>query len=365
MESGGRCMLTVVEEQRRPGRIMRVTRTITVVDCHAEGEVGRVVTGGVLPPPGDTLFAQKAWLEANDGLRRFLLFEPRGGAFVHANLVVPPKSPGADAGFIIMEATDYPPMSGSNSICVATALLETGMLAMQEPLTRLTLDTPGGVIQVEATCRNGRCERVRIRNVASFATHLAVPLEVEGLGTLRVDIAYGGAFFVLVDAAGLGFDLQREEARSLVETGERIKAAAAERYPVVHPENPEIAGITFTEFTLPVTMDGEGARCGRNTVVISPGKLDRSPCGTGSSARLAVMHARGEIAVGEAFVSRSILDTEFHCRVEAETRVGDRAAILPSLSGRAWVAGIHQYMLDPDDPFPEGYTLSDTWYRAL
>lgn len=344
---------------------MRSARTVTVVDCHAEGEVGRVVTGGVLPPPGDSLFAQRAWLEAHDGLRRFLLFEPRGGAFVHANLLVPAKSPGADAGFIIMEATDYPPMSGSNSLCVATVLLETGMLEMREPETRLTLDTPGGVIEAMASCRDGRCERVRIRNVASFATHLGVPLEVDGLGTLSVDIAYGGAFFVLVDAAALGFSLQRGEARALVEAGERIKAAAAARYPVAHPENPAIAGITFTDFTLPLERDAAGRLSGRNTVVISPGKLDRSPCGTGSSARLAAMHARGEIAVGEDFVSRSVLDTEFHCRIEAETRVGGAAAILPSLSGRAWITGMHQYLLDPQDPFPEGYTLSDTWYRAL
>lgn len=344
---------------------MRANRSITVIGCHAEGEVGRVVTGGVLPPPGDTLLQQRAWLQQDDWLRRFLLYEPRGGAFTHANLVVPAKSPGADAGFIIMEPTDYPPMSGSNAICVATVLLETGMLAMREPETRLTLDTPGGLIEAVASCRDGRCERVRIRNVASFATHLGVPLEVDGLGSLTVDIAYGGAFFVLVDATALGFSLRREEARALVEAGERIKAAAAARYPVAHPQHPAIAGITFTEFTLPLETDTAGGKSGRNTVVISPGKLDRSPCGTGTSARLAVLHARGEIGLAEDYVSRSILDSEFHCRIEAETRVGDMPAVLPSLSGRAWITGTHQYMLDPDDPFPEGYTLSDTWYRAL
>ena len=344
---------------------MRAARSITVVGCHAEGEVGRVITGGVLPPPGDSLFAQKTWLEAHDELRRFLLFEPRGGAFVHANLIVPPCTPGADAGFIIMEPTDYPPMSGSNAICVSTVLLETGMLAVQEPETRLTLDTPGGVIEAVANCRDGRCERVRIRNVASFAVHLGVPLSVEGLGTLSVDIAYGGAFFVLVDAAALGFALDPSEARTLVETGERIKAAARAQYPVTHPENPAIAGITFTQFTLPLERDSPNRPSGRNTVVISPGKLDRSPCGTGSSARLAVLHARGQIGPGESYVSRSILDTEFHCRIEAEATVGDHAAILPSVSGRAWLTGLHQYLLDPRDPFPQGYTLSDTWFRTL
>jgi proline racemase len=256
-------------------------------------------------------------------------------------------------------------MSGSNAICVVTVLLETGMLALREPETRLTLDTPGGVIEAVATCRDGRCEQVRIRNVASFATHLDVPLEVEGLGRLRVDIAYGGAFFVLVDAAALGFSLERGEARALVETGERIKAAVVAQYPVVHPENPQIRTVTFTQFAAAVETDAAGVKSGRNAVVISPGKIDRSPCGTGTSARLAVLHARGEIALDDKYISRSILATEFHAGIVTTTTVGDFPAIIPSLSGRAWITGIHQYMLDPQDPFPQGYTLSDTWYRAL
>jgi len=344
---------------------MDSARTITVVGCHAEGEVGRVVTGGVLPPPGDSLFAQKSWLERDDTLRKFLLYEPRGGAFVHANLVVPAKSPGADAGFIIMEPTDYPPMSGSNAICVATVLLETGMVAMREPETRLTLETPGGLIEVLARCEGGRCRSVQVENVPSFAAALDAVVEVPGLGTLSVDIAYGGAFFAIVDAAALGFRLSADEARDLVETGERIKAAVAAQLPVTHPENPEIRDVTFTEFTLPVTPGADGVKCGRNAVVISPGKIDRSPCGTGSSARLAVLHARGEIAVGEAFASLSIIDSRFDCAIVRTAEVAGRPAIVASLRGRAWITGLHHYTLDPEDPFPEGYTLSDTWYRAL
>jgi proline racemase len=344
---------------------MRTARTITVVGCHAEGEVGRVITGGVLPPPGDTLFEQKAWLERDDSLRKFLLFEPRGGAFVHANLVVPAKTPGADAGFIIMEPTDYPPMSGSNSICVVTVLLETGMVAMHEPETRLTLDTPGGLIEAVASCRDGRCEKVRIRNVPSFAAMLDASVEVAGLGTIACDIAYGGAFFAIVDAPALGFAITPDEARDLVETGERIKAAVAEQHPVRHPENPDIHTVTFTEFAAPLGVDSDGAKTAANAVVISPGKIDRSPCGTGASARMAALNARGELAPGEAFIATSIIGSRFECAIADTTEVGGRPAILPSIAGRAWITGITDYMLDPDDPFPQGYTLSDTWYRAL
>ena len=345
---------------------MRASRTITVVGCHAEGEVGRVITGGVLPPPGETVFEQRQYLQnQGDWLRKFLLYEPRGGAFVHANLVVPASDPRADAGFIIMEPTDYPPMSGSNSICVVTVLLETGMVAMQEPKTRLTLETPGGLVEAVASCRDGKCERVTVQNVPCFAALLDGRVEVAGLGTVTFDIAYGGAFFAIVDAKALGFAITPDEARDLVETGEKIKAAVAAQHPVAHPENPDINTVTFTEFAAPVETNADGVKCGRNTVVISPGKLDRSPCGTGTCARLAVLHARGEIGVGEPYLSHSVIGSEFRAEIVDTATAGDRPAILPTISGRAWITGTHQYTLDPDDPFPEGYTLSDTWYRAL
>lgn len=346
---------------------MKWSRDISVVGCHAEGEVGRVITGGVLPPPGETLFEQRNHLQRQgDELRRFLIHEPRGGAFVHCNLIVPPRSPETQAGFIIMEPTDYPPMSGSNSICVATVLLETGMIAMQEPVTHLKLDTPGGVIAVEAECAEGKCRSVRTTNVLSFVAKLDATCKVPGLGEITLDIAYGGAFFAIVDARAVGLDLTRKNARRLVEAGEAIKEAARKQHPVAHPENPEIRDITFVQFTDPVLEGTDGLREGRNTVVISPGKLDRSPCGTGTSARLAVLSARGEIEPGESYVSRSILDTRFICRIEAVSTLEDGTlAIVPSLKGRAWITGLHHYGLDPEDPFPEGYTLSDTWYRAL
>jgi len=344
---------------------MRFERAITVIGCHAEGEVGRVITGGVLPPPGETLLAKKLHLEREaDGMRKFLLYEPRGGAFTHANLVVPAVSAGADAGFIIMEPTDYPPMSGSNCICVATVLLETGMLPMREPETRIVLETPGGLVPVVARCEHGKCVSVRLENVPCYAEALGVPLEVAGMGTLSLDIAYGGAFFAIVDARALGFTLARDEARDLVVAGEKIKAAAAERYFVRDPETTEIHTITFTQFAGPIAEEA-GVKTGQNTVVISPGKLDRSPCGTGTSARVATLHAKGVLRTGERYVSRSILGTRFEASVVRETSVGGRPAIVPSIEGRAWITGVHTYGLDPSDPFPEGYTLSDTWYRAL
>jgi proline racemase len=345
---------------------MKSRRTITVVAAHAEGEVGKVITGGVLPPPGNSVYEQQQWLmRHDDGLRKFLLYEPRGGAFTHANLVVPAKDPAADAGFIIMEPDDYPPMSGSNCICVATVLLETGMLPMSEPISRLTLETPGGLVPVEANCRSGRVERVTLKNVPCFAPALEQIVKVPGMGDVPVDVGYGGAFFVIVEAQRFGFRLVAEEARKLVETGEQIKEAAREQIHVRHPEQTSFDKIAFTEFTLPI-VDCNGEKRGRNTVVISPGKLDRSPCGTGTCARLAVMHAKGEIVVGEGFVSQSVIDSRFDARIESLARLKDGTpAIVPTISGRAWISGIHSYLLDPDDPWPQGYTLSDTWYRAL
>jgi proline racemase len=344
---------------------MELTRCITVVGCHAEGEVGRVITGGVLPPPGASVFEQQRHLEANaDWLRRYVLFEPRGGAFVHANLIVPAKDARAQAGFIVMEATDYPPMSGTNSMCVTKVLLETGMLPMQEPTTRLVLETPGGLIESVAHVRDRRVERITVRNVPSFVHGLDLPVEVKGLGTVNVDIAYGGAFFALVDARRFGLHIRPDEAREMVELGERIKTAVAQAHLPVHPEQPQIRGVTFTQFVLPLERDG-ATKVGRNAVVISPGKLDRSPCGTGTSARLAVLHARGEIQIGEPYRSVSLLDSRFECEIVRSQEVGARPAIVPSFSGRAWITGVSHYGLEPGDPFPDGYTLSDTWYRAL
>ncbi len=341
---------------------MRSARLVQIVGCHAEGEVGDVITGGVAPPPGATLWEQSRWIARDGGLRDFVLNEPRGGVFRHVNLLVPPKRPEAAMGFIIMEPEDTPPMSGSNSICVATVLLETGILPMTEPETELVLEAPAGLVRVRAACRQGRVERVEITNVPSFADRLGVPLEVEGLGTLAVDTAYGGDSFVIVDAGALGFRIAPDEARALAETGMRITAAANEQLGFRHPENPEWDHISFCQIAAPVERI-DGVATGRNAVVVRPGKIDRSPTGTGCSARMAVLHARGELRVGELFRGVSIIGSRFDCRIEAEASVAGRPAIVPAVAGRAWLTGTRQLWLDPDDPWPAGYRLADTWPR--
>lgn len=330
---------------------MRSTHVIHIVGCHAEGEVGDVIVGGVAPPPGETVWAQARAIAEDGALRDFVLREPRGGVFRHVNLLVPPKDPRAAMGFVIMEPVHTPPMSGSNSICVATVLLDTGIVAMEEPETRFALEAPGGVVDVVATCADGKATAIRITNHPSFATRLGVPLEVAGVGTLTVDIAYGGDSFVLVDARTLGFALAPDEAHDLTRTGMALTRAATEQIGFAHPTNPDWRHVSFCQFTTPVEIV-DGVKTGRSTVAIEPGKLDRSPCGTGCSARLAVMHARGEIAVGEPYTGLSIIDTRFDCRIERTTDLAGTPAIVPSIRGRAWVTDTRQLFLDPPIPFP-------------
>jgi proline racemase len=342
---------------------MRTSKLVHIVSCHAAGEVGDVIVGGVAPPPGDTLWEQSRFVARDETLRNFVLNEPRGGVFRHVNLLVPPKNPAAQMGFIIMEPADTPPMSGSNSICVATVLLETGLIAMNEPETRVMLEAPGGLIEIVATCRNGKAERIALRNVASFADRLDAPLEVAGLNTLIVDTAYGGDSFVIVDAHALGFSLTPDEARELAECGMKITKAANEQLGFVHPENPDWDHISFCQIAAPVALEN-GVLSAPNAVAIRPGKIDRSPTGTGCSARMAVLHAKGQMKVGERFIARSIIGSQFECRIEAEASVRGRPAIIPIVSGSAWITGTHQHMLDPTDPYPAGYRLSDTWPGA-
>ena len=338
---------------------MRTSKVVHVVSCHAEGEVGDVIVGGVAPPPGATVWEQARWIEADQGLRNFVLNEPRGGVFRHVNLLVPPKDSRAQMGWIIMEPADTPPMSGSNAMCVATVLLDTGIVRMQEPVTRMTLEAPGGLVEIEADCRDGKAERIHVRNVPSFAARLDADLEVAGLGTLKVDIAYGGDSFVLVYAKALGLELVPDQARDIARLGVKVTEAANAQLGFAHPTN-GWAHLSFCQVTDPV-VEKDGVLWGRNAVAIRPGKIDRSPCGTGCSARMAVLHARGRMKVGDRFVGTSLLDTEFHCRLDAETEVVGRAAICPVISGRAWIIGSHQLMVDPADPFQAGYRLSDTW----
>ncbi len=339
---------------------MRTSRVIHIVCAHAEGEVGDVIVGGVAPPPGETLWEQRTFIAEDQSLRNFVLNEPRGGMFRHINLLVPAKHPDAQFGFIIMEPEHTPPMSGSNSICVSTVLLDTGLIEMSEPETRFNLEAPGGLVAVTAHCEAGKAKSITVRNVPSFADKLDAKLEVEGFGTLSVDTAYGGDSFVIVDAPTLGFAVQPDEAAELAILGAQITRAANEQLGFTHPGNPDWSHISFCQIAMPLE-DDNGVASGRNAVVVDPGKVDRSPTGTGCSARMAVLHAKGELNVGDRFVGRSIIGSRFDCRIEDVTSVAGHPAIVPSITGRAWVTGTQQVMLDPEDPWPEGYRLSDTW----
>ncbi len=355
-------ILLKIDPASVPDTIMSATFTqaIEIVGCHAEGEVGDVIINGVEPPPGDTVWEQALWIANDQTLRNFVLNEPRGGVFRHVNLLVPAKNPEAAMGWIIMEPEDTPPMSGSNSICVATVLLETGIIPMIEPKTRFTLEAPGGLVDVLAECKDGKAKRITVRNVPCFADSLDAHVEVEGFGTLCVDTAYGGDTFVIVDAESTGFEVTPDEARDICVAGTKITAAANEQLGFNHPQNPAINQISFCQFAKPVVKEF-GQNVGKNAVVVRPGKVDRSPTGTGVSARLAVLHAKGIAKVGYTLLGRSIIDSEFIGCIEEEVSMGDKTAIRPSISGRAWLTGKYQLTLDPNDPYPEGYRLSDTW----
>jgi len=339
---------------------MRSSKVIHIVSCHAEGEVGDVIVGGVASPPGETLWDQRTWIHNDGVLRNFVLNEPRGGVFRHVNLLVPAKNTRAQMGFIIMEPAHSPPMSGSNSICVATVLLETGIIAIKEPVTNLVLEAPGGLIHVRAECADGKARRISVENVPAYADQLDIALDVPGLGTIQADTAFGGDSFVVVDAAALSLRLERDEARALAELGMRITAAANDQLAFSHPERPDWRHFSFCLFAGPVERTDAALRA-QSVVAIEPGKIDRSPTGTAVSARMAILHARGEMQVGDRLTGVSILGSEFHGEILGEATVGDKRAIRPEISGQGWITGTHKYLLDPEDPWPEGYRLSDTW----
>ncbi|MGD8868009.1 MAG: proline racemase family protein [Gemmatimonadales bacterium] len=350
---------------------MRLTQMITAVDAHAAGEPGRVIIGGVVDVPGATMYEKKVYLERHaDGLRKRMLREPRGYPALCCNVILPPTHPDADAGFVIMEQTEYPPMSGSNTICVATVLIETGIVEAREPVTELVLESPAGLIPVRAQVLGGKVTNVTFENVPAFAFQLDAEIDVPDLGPVRVDVAYGGMFYVIAEAERFGLSLVPEEGGRIARIGAMLTAAAREQLPAVHPEDPQIAGVSISQLTGPASDPSARAK---NAVTVSTGAvdwarpetwrgaLDRSPCGTGTCARMAALHARGQLAVGEDFPHEGILGTIFTGRIMSETRVGDRPAVVTTLSGRAWITGISQYVVDTDDPFPEGFTVGDIW----
>lgn len=352
---------------------MQPPRPITTVETHAEGEPGRVITGGLPDIPGASMFEKMQWMQTHaDGIRLMMLREPRGNPVLCCNALVAPCDPRADAGFIVMEQTEYPPMSGSNTICVVTVLLETGILAMREPVTDLMLEAPAGLIPVRAECANGKVTKVTFRNVPAFALHLDATLDLPGHGPVRVDIAWGGMFFVIAEAAQFGIAINPENGAQLVRIGEALRDAAARQLPVTHPENPAMKGPTISQLTGPAPAPGQH---GQSAVTVSSGPydpddpaaltgvLDRSPCGTGTCARMAVLHARGLLKPGQDFVNAGPLGTTFTGRIVGQTTIGPYKAIIPTLSGQGWIYGTANWTRDPTDPFPDGYTPGDIWAR--
>ena len=350
---------------------MRLARMIQAVDAHAAGEPGRVIVGGVLDVPGATMFEKMRHLATHgDALRRCMLREPRGFPAANCNLVLPSTHPEADAGFVIMEHVEYPGMSGTNTICTATVLLETGMLPMTEPVTEITLEAPAGLIRIRADCAGGKVKRITFQNVPAFAVYLDRKVEVPQLGTVTVDVAYGGMFYAIADARAFGLTLTPDEGRDIVRITEMIKTAAREQLPVTHPEQPGFTGISIAQLSGPPSRPDAHMK---NAVTVSTGELDwnrpstwtgiidRSPCGTGTCARMATLHARGRLRLNEDFHHEGILGTIFTGRLVAETKVGQYPAVVPTLSGQAWITGFASYVVDPEDPFPEGFTVGDIW----
>ena len=350
---------------------MRTSSVVHAVETHACGEPARVIVGGVADVPGQTMFEKMIYLKTHaDSLRLRMLREPRGYPAANCNLILPATRPEADAGYVIMEQMEYPGMSGTNTIAVTTVLIETGMVESQEPVTELILESPAGLISVRAEVEGGKVKSVTFENVPAFAVHLNTPVEVPELGTVIVDVAYGGMFYVIADAEPLGLRLTPDEAKDLTRVGEMIKAATQEQLDCVHPENPDIRGVTIAELSTPPTHPDADRK---NTVIVSTGKLDwdrpstwtgcldRSPCGTGTCAKMAAMWAKGELELNQDFRHEGILGTIFTGRLIRETTIGDYKAVIPTLQGTAWITGFASYVVDPEDPFPNGYTVGDIW----
>ncbi|MER7011611.1 proline racemase family protein [Saccharopolyspora sp. NPDC000359] len=333
---------------------MRTTRVLHAVDSHTEGMPTRVITGGVGVLPGATMAERRQWfIENNDDLRTLLMCEPRGHASMSGSILQPPTRPDADWGVLFIEVSGLLPMCGHGTIGTATVLVESGMVPVTEPVTRVRLDTPAGLVVADVAVRDGHAESVTIKNVPSFSHALDQEVEVSGFGAVVCDIAFGGNFYAIVDLADLGLPFERSAKQQLLDAGLAIMSAVNEQARPVHPERPDISGCHHVYLKAP----GSTAQHSRHAMAIHPGWFDRSPCGTGTSARMAQLHARGELALGTDFTNESFIGTTFVGRLVEQTEVGGRPAVVPTITGRAWITGTAQYMLDPSDPFPAGFEL--------
>jgi proline racemase len=329
---------------------VRASRYFTAVDSHTEGMPTRVVTGGLAPIPGATMAERREHFVKNmDHIRQFLVNEPRGHAAMSGAILQPPTRPDADWGVLYIEVSGCLPMCGHGTIGVATVLVETGMVEVTEPVTTVRLDTPAGLVVAEVNVRDGRAESVRFQNVPAYVHELDAAVDVPGLGEVRYDMAYGGNFYAIlpIESIGISFDVKEKE--RMMAAGLSIMDAINARRRPVHREDPGIAGCKHMQLVAP----GENGSDARNAMVIHPGWFDRSPCGTGTSARMAQLHTRGELPLNTDFVNESLLGTRFTGRLVAETSRG----VIPTIEGRAWLTGMAQYLLDPTDPFPNGFTL--------
>ena len=336
---------------------MRWKKTLQLVDVHCEGEIGKVITAGVVGIPGATMLDKMNHInEVDDSLRRLVVLEPRGCLQMSVNLLLPPTRPEAHAGFIVLQSDKAHPMSGSNSICVVTALLELGMVEMKEPETTVVLDTPAGLVTARATCKDGRCIGVSLDMVPAFVEHLDVAVKTEAFGTISVDVAFGGVYYALVDVEQVGLTIAPQNARQLADLGVELRTIINEQVKLQHPLYPQINQLAYVMFRNRVS-DTEYQTC----TTLPPGRVDRSPCGTGSSANLATLAARGKVDVGSKLKSKSIIGSEFNVELLGRTEVGARPAVLPRIQGRAWIYSIEQIGVDPDDPLSAGFMLSDTW----
>jgi proline racemase len=333
---------------------MRTSHVFHAVDSHTEGMPTRVITGGVGVLPGATMAERRLrFMAERDHLRTLLMFEPRGHSAMSGAILQPPTRPDADYGVLFIEVSGCLPMCGHGTIGVATVLVETGMVEVVEPVTTVRLDTPAGLVTAEVAVTDGRATSVTIRNVASYADRLDATVKVPGFGEVRYDLAYGGNFYAIVDLDDLGLPFDRAAKQQLLEAGLSIMAAINSQALPVHREDSAISGCHHVYLAAP----GSDAQHSRHAMAIHPGWFDRSPCGTGTSARMAQLHARGELPLHRDFVNESFLGTRFIGRLVAETTVGGGTAVIPTITGRAWLTGTAQYFLDPQDPFPAGFEL--------
>ncbi|MFF8607044.1 proline racemase family protein [Streptomyces sp. NPDC015346] len=333
---------------------MRTRHVFHAVDSHTEGMPTRVVTGGVGVIPGATMAERRLHvIEHMDHIRTLLMYEPRGHASMSGAILQPPTRPDADVGVLFIEVSGLLPMCGHGTIGVATVLVETGMVPVTEPVTTVRLDTPAGLVRVEVQVEDGAAKAVTLTNVPAFCAALDREVKVPGYGTVPYDLAFGGNFyaFVELDVLGLPFDRARKD--ELLKAGLAVMEAINADDRPVHPDRPEIGGVKHVHLTAP----GSDARHSRHAMAIHPGWFDRSPCGTGTSARMAQLHARGRLPLHQDFVNESFIGTRFTGRLVGETEVGEVPAVVPAITGRAWITGTAQYFLDPDDPFPAGFLL--------